>query len=161
MSTRGIIRRTNGLLVALAMVFVACGESAVEETTTTEREIPEVTATYDGTDCVYDGPSEMTAERVEITFVNETDSEVWLGWWQLNDDVEYESFASKNNPTQGLPTTLIARQVFWREAPSGLVKGTGGLASGTHALACVLHIGTGMSSRVTEVMTFASVEVTG
>jgi len=152
-------RQFVALFVLFGVVVAACGsnEAAV---TTTVRVKPEVTVTYNGADCVHDGPTSMTEGNVSITFLNATDAEVWLGWWQLNDDVEYDHFANQNNPTQGLPTGMIAKQVFWAEAPSGEKEQTGGLLAGTHALACVLHVGTGMSSRVTETMDFASVEVT-
>lgn len=151
----------NRALYAVLITFaVACGSGAATGTTTTIPVKPEVTVTYNGTDCVYDGPSTMTTGGVGVTFINETDSEVWLGWWLLNDDVEYEKFAQQNNPTQGLPMGMIAEELLWFQAPSGEKVRGGRATPGTHAFACVLHIGSGISSRVTEVMDFMSVEVT-
>jgi len=102
------------------------------------------------------GPEVLTPGRVALNFVNETEAEVWLGWWLLNDDVEYEKFAQQNNPTQGLPMTLIASEKIWYVGGKRPIYVT----TGTNALACVLHIGSGISARVTETMDFMSVEVT-
>ena len=52
---------------------------------------PEATVTYNGEDCVYEGPDTMTSGLVDFTYVNETEREVILGWWLLGDDVEYFS----------------------------------------------------------------------
>ena len=148
-------RRAIGLYILLAIVVAACDSGGAVERTTVRIE-PEVLATYDGTDCHYDGPEVLTPGRVALNFVNETEAEVWLGWWLLNDDVEYEKFAQQNNPTQGLPMTLIASEKIWYVGGKRPIYVT----TGTNALACVLHIGSGISARVTETMDFMSVEVT-
>ena len=83
-----------------------------------------------------------------------------MGWWLLNDDVDYDTFAQQNNPTQGLPKGMIAEELLWFQAPSG-EKSRGNLAApGTTAFACVLHVGSGVGARVTEVWNFISLEVT-
>jgi hypothetical protein len=153
-------RRTIGVLVTFAVVVAACGSGGAAETTTTVRENPQIVVTYDGTGCVYDGPETMTTGAAGVTFINETDSEVWLGWWLLNDDVEYDTFAQQNNPTQGLPKGMIDEEMLWFQAPSGEKTRGNRAESGTTAFACVLHVGSGVGARVTEVWNFISLEVT-
>ena len=70
-------RRTIVVLVTCAVVVAACGSSETAENTTTAVPVkPEATVTYNGEDCVYEGPDTMTSGLVDFTYVNETEREV-------------------------------------------------------------------------------------
>ena len=52
--------------------------------------------TYGGSDCVYEGPDGLLAGPVDITFVNESDSDVGLDFRRLREGVTYEEFKREN-----------------------------------------------------------------
>lgn len=76
-------RRVVMLLGGLALLLTACGgddagaevsETTVASTTTTEgtKAVP-LSLKFDGESCTYEGPTELTAGPVELTFFNESD----------------------------------------------------------------------------------------
>ncbi len=58
------MRPMSSISVALALVLVSCGGS--DEAT--------LRIAFDGSNCTYEGPTELTAGPVSVDFVNESDS---------------------------------------------------------------------------------------
>ena len=150
-------RRLIVVLVSIALGVAACGSGEAAETTTTAVRVkPEATVTYNGEDCVYEGPETMTSGLVNFTYVNETEREVILGWWLLEDDVEYDDFAGSNTPSGGAPSQMVAKQIAWINIRDAETTRSIGVTAGTHALACMRWAG----NEAVETMDFMSLKVT-
>jgi hypothetical protein len=65
--------RILALFIGFSLLATGCGDSAATTTTTTEvREPVSLRLTFDGENCTYEGPTELTAGPVELDYFNES-----------------------------------------------------------------------------------------
>lgn len=151
------MRRFITLMIALSVVVAACSSDAtsVEDagggspatttaSTTTAAPEPEVAVfivTYDGTDCSFDDPDELGVGPLEVTFVNNSDTDVGLHMAVLNDGASYDEYKDLNEANQDLngisETYLWLNREFEGQGPRGELSETAFVDAGTHAVTCV------------------------
>ncbi len=151
------MRRFITLMIALSVVVAACSSDATSgedagggspatttAPTTTAAPEPEVAVfivTYDGTDCSFDDPGALTEGPLEVTFVNNSDTEVGLHMAVLNDGAiydEYKALMDSNEDLNGNSETYLwLNGIFEGQEPRGELSETVFVDAGAHAVTCV------------------------
>jgi hypothetical protein len=97
------LKMPTRFLVALApllLVLGACGDSddtsSGDTAASTADDVPQLT--FDGSDCVYAGPEEMTAGAVAVELVNESDGLANVGVVLLDEGKTVQDFVDALGP---------------------------------------------------------------
>ncbi len=97
--------------------------------------------TYDGSDCSFDDPGELGVGPLEVTFVNNSDTEVGLHMAVLNDGAiydEYKALMDSNEDLNGISETYLwLNGIFEGQEPRGELSETVFVDAGAHAVTCV------------------------
>ena len=105
-----------------------------------------VTVTYDGNNCVYNGPDELDAGPLDINYVNDSDHDVGLHAARLNEGVtygEYQEDVEANADLDPISTTILwLNRDFEGLENRGELSETVAVVEGVHALTCVGWIAT-------------------
>ena len=141
----------SGILLGLGLV--ACSGVAADDTTTTTvrdttttttvQETTTTTAlvvievTFDGENCTYEGPIELTVGEVEIVNYNEGSEDSWFWFGRLDEGRTTQEVLDhiEVDPTAGSPSWT--RLAFYREVSGGdSFEGVRALSPGLHSVAC-------------------------
>jgi hypothetical protein len=115
--------------------------TAVQEVTTTTSARVVLSLAFDGENCAYGGPSELSAGEVDIVVHNESPTESNLYLWLLDEgrNVTAKAIADElaANPSAEPPSWI--REAFGRHLLAGQsFEATRSLRPGTHFLTCAL-----------------------
>lgn len=107
MPRKGLVALTVPIVLSLA----SCGESDGSDSSdaTTDAGGDSLVLTWDGTDCVYEGPAEVTAGAVTVDYVNNDDGSANIWVIKLDSttvqDVMDEFVPEPRTSASGLPGT--------------------------------------------------------
>ena len=141
-------KKLLSMMAALLLIMAACGDDdddASSTATTVSDEVDTPQLTWDGTDCTYAGPAEVTDGVVVVELVNTSDDDANVGVLKIdegytNDDV-VEWFDDPENAA--LPSWLsdMGTGGAVRAEPGETIAWEGALDAGEYALGCTTPIG--------------------
>mgnify|MGYP001818885328 CR=1 FL=1 len=87
-------------VAALLLMLGACGDS--DETSSSDTAASSVSGTpqltFDGSDCVYDGPDDVTAGVVAVEFVNDSDANANVQVMLLDEGTTIQDYTDQFSP---------------------------------------------------------------
>ncbi|MFQ5968745.1 MAG: hypothetical protein ACE5MI_14265 [Acidimicrobiia bacterium] len=144
----------SGILLGLGLA--ACSDGTTEDTTTTTVEETTITTavqettttsapvvlqvTFDGENCTYEGPSELSAGNIDIVLHNESPGSSTLGLWRLDEGITAQEVADAlaENPSAE-PTSEIHPTFYRQGLPAGeSFEATRHFPPGVHVVTCAL-----------------------
>jgi hypothetical protein len=111
--------------------------TTVQEATTITPDHVVMTTTFDGEECTYDGPGELSQGDVRLINHNESSEPIWVWFGRLDEGRTFQQVIDwvDATPTAGSPAWT--RQAFFREIPGGESwEGVRYLGSGLIVVVC-------------------------
>jgi hypothetical protein len=143
--SRKFLKMPKGFLVAVApllLVLGACGESddtsSSDTAASTVSDIPQLT--FSGSDCVYEGPEEVTAGVVALEFVNDSDggANVYVGL--LDEGRTVQDVIDEAGPEPATASSISGTSDMGKQTPAGAgetMRWEAGLAAGQYITNCL------------------------
>ncbi len=89
-------------LAPLLMLLGACGDDDTSSNDTAANSVSEIPQlTFDGSDCVYEGPEDATAGVVAVEFVNDSDGLANVQVILLDEGTTVQDYVDQFSPDQG------------------------------------------------------------
>lgn len=138
------MRRIAIPLACLTLIIAACGNAKGDDSTVaaspTGRQA--ITVTFDGVTCHYEGPTSLAEGPLDVTLVNESDTDVGLDVRRLKEGVAYGEFTAAAVPGRPTPRHLATGLLWIHRLSRGLeIKGelsnTFYASQAEHALLCL------------------------
>jgi hypothetical protein len=138
------MRRIATPLALLTLIIAACGNGTGADSTVaaspTGRQA--ITVTFDGVTCHYEGPDRLVEGPLDVTLVNESDTDVGLAVRRLKEGVTYGEFTAAAVPSRPAPRHLATGLLWIHRLSRGLeIKGelsnTFYASEAQHALLCL------------------------
>jgi hypothetical protein len=143
--SRKFLKMPKRFLVGLApflLVLGACGESddtsSSDTAASTVSDIPRLT--FSGSDCVYEGPEEVTAGVVALEFVNDSDggANVYVGL--LDEGKTVQDVIDEAGPEPATASSISGTSDMGKQTPAGAgetMRWEAGLAAGQYITNCL------------------------
>ena len=131
-------------LALLTLIIAACGSSTRADSTVAASPIERqaIAVTFDGVTCHYEGPDKLVEGPLDVTLVNESDTDVGLDVRRLKEGVTYEDFTTAAVPSRPTPRHLATGLLWIHRLSRGLeirgeLSNTVYASEAQHALLCL------------------------
>ena len=137
-------KKLLAVMAAFMLIMAACGDdddaSSTDTSVSEQGDTPQLT--FDGTDCTYAGPAEVTDGVVVVELVNTSDDTANVTVWKIDEgytvDEAVEALGTRD-PRAAAPSWLSDMGGVPPADPGETIAWEGDLDAGEYALLCQQH----------------------